>query len=407
MAVSCFIMNMQIDQIYGGIKMSEKNENINFITMSVFIIMSFILSMSGTLFNGILDKIAVDMHISIAQTGYLTSLYAYGAIGAPIILILLRRIPQSHLLKGMLFLNIVFGVLSISTTNFLILLLSRFMLGLVGTTYGVLVTTTIASLSSHDKVGRNLSLLITGGAVALMIGIPLCRVLINHYSWQSIYFVLILFMILGLIYFVFCLPHLKQGNTSVNIKTELSLLKNKSVIMVVMSSLITFIGYGAFYTYITPYIVEIFPSLETVMSVLLVLIGACSFLGNLLGGIICDRMGFDKALWIGSLCQAGIGFIILLTQNIMYINILFVLLWMMNGWFIGLQLNTGINIVTNHQSRLIVSINGSIIQFAQALGASIASIIIANLGISKNIILSIITSLLIIIMFMGMKKEDN
>ena len=87
MAVSCFIMNMQIDQIYGGIKMSEKNENINFITMSVFIIMSFILSMSGTLFNGILDKIAVDMHISIAQTGYLTSLYAYGAIGAPIILI--------------------------------------------------------------------------------------------------------------------------------------------------------------------------------------------------------------------------------------------------------------------------------------------------------------------------------
>ena len=98
-----------------------------------------------TLFNGILDKIAVDMHISIAQTGYLTSLYAYGAIGAPIILILLRRIPQSHLLKGMLFLNIVFGVLSISTTNFLILLLSRFMLGLVGTTYGVLVTTTIAS----------------------------------------------------------------------------------------------------------------------------------------------------------------------------------------------------------------------------------------------------------------------
>lgn len=80
---------------------------------------------------------------------------------------------------------------------------------------------------------------------------------------------------------------------------------------------------------------------------------------------------------------------------------------MMNGWFIGLQLNTGINIVTNHQSRLIVSINGSIIQFAQALGASIASIIIANLGISKNIILSIITSLLIIIMFMGMKKEDN
>lgn len=393
--------------IHGGIKMNEKNGNMSLITMLVFIIMNFILSMSGTLFNGILDKIAVDMNISVAQTGYLTSLYAYGAIGAPIILILLRKMSQSRLLKGMLFLNIIFGVLSIMTKNFLILLMARFMLGLVGTTYSVLATTTIASISSHDKVGRNLSLLITGSAVALMIGIPLCRVLINHYSWQSIYFVLILFMAMGLIYFAIYLPHLKQENTSLNIKAELSLFKNKNVMIVVLSSLITFIGYGGFYTYITPYIVEVFPSLEAVMSILLVFIGACSFLGNLLGGVVCDQIGFDRALWIGSICQVVIGFIILLTQDMMYINILFVLLWMMNGWFIGLQLNTGINIVTHHQSRLLVSINGSIIQFAQALGASIASIIISGLGISWNIALSIVTSLLIIVIFMTMKKEDN
>ncbi|MGN1182384.1 MAG: MFS transporter, partial [Faecalibacillus sp.] len=243
--------------------MGEKSENISVITMLVFIVMNFILSMSGTLFNGILDKIALDMNISIAQTGYLTSLYAYGAIGAPIILIVLRKISQSRLLKGMLFLDIIFGVLSITTTNFMILLLSRFMLGLVGTTYNVLATITIASLSNHNKVGKNLSLLITGSAVALMIGVPLCRVLISHYSWQSIYFVLILFMILGLVYFVFCLPRLKQKNTSLNIKAELSLFKDKNVMMVVISSLITFIGYGAFYTYITPYIVEVFPSLES------------------------------------------------------------------------------------------------------------------------------------------------
>lgn len=117
--------------------MNEKNGNMSLITMLVFIIMNFILSMSGTLFNGILDKIAVDMNISVAQTGYLTSLYAYGAIGAPIILILLRKMSQSRLLKGMLFLNIIFGVLSIMTKNFLILLMARFMLGLVGTTYSV------------------------------------------------------------------------------------------------------------------------------------------------------------------------------------------------------------------------------------------------------------------------------
>lgn len=54
-------------------------------TMFVFIIMNFVLSMSSELFNGILDKIAIDLNLPLSQTGYLTSFYAYGAgIGVPI-----------------------------------------------------------------------------------------------------------------------------------------------------------------------------------------------------------------------------------------------------------------------------------------------------------------------------------
>lgn len=58
-------------------------------TMFVFIIMNFVLSMSSELFNGILDKIAIDLNLPLSQTGYLTSFYAYGAgIGVPIFLVL-------------------------------------------------------------------------------------------------------------------------------------------------------------------------------------------------------------------------------------------------------------------------------------------------------------------------------
>lgn len=378
--------------------MSDRKENIGLVMMSVFMMMGFVSSMSATLFNGILDKIAVDMQISIAQTGYLTSLYAYGAIGAPVILIILRKMSHSALLKGMLLANILFGLLSISISHFGVLLFSRFMLGLAGTTYGVLATTKIVALSHPEKIGRNLSLLITGGSVALMVGIPLCRVLIHYFSWQSIYFILVLLMMVGLVYFVLYLPAVKQNDGKRDFKAELNIAKNKKVITVILSSLLTFIGYGAFYTYMTPYIVEMFPSLEPLMSVILVLIGACSFLGNLLGGVICDRIGFKKALWWGSLCQLVIGIIIIMTQKIMLVNIAFVLLWMMIDWFIGLQLNTGINIVTYRQSSLLVSVNGSVIQFAQAIGASFAAIVISHFGISWIIILSVMTTLLVVVM---------
>jgi predicted MFS family arabinose efflux permease len=169
----------------GGMNMQNNKGKIGLTAMAVFITMNFAMSMSGTLFNGILDKIAADLRISVAQTGYLTSLYAYGAIGTPVILIVLRKMSRSRLLKAMLFLNIVFGALSICTDHFTVLLFARFMLGLAGTTYGILTTTTIASLSEEKEVGKNLSLLIAGAAAALMAGVPLCRVLIRYFSWQD------------------------------------------------------------------------------------------------------------------------------------------------------------------------------------------------------------------------------
>ncbi|MBS1468902.1 MAG: MFS transporter, partial [Erysipelatoclostridium sp.] len=51
--------------------------------------MNFVLSMSSALFNGILDKMVVDLNVSLSKVGYLTSFYAFGAgIGVPIFLII-------------------------------------------------------------------------------------------------------------------------------------------------------------------------------------------------------------------------------------------------------------------------------------------------------------------------------
>ena len=376
--------------------MEKRKEKLGFVMMFVFIVMNFVMSMSGTLFNGILDRIAITMQIDVAMTGYLTSLYAYGAIGAPLLLLVFRKWSRSLMLKGTLLCNMLFGVLSIVATSFPLLLFARFMLGLFGTAYGVLATTSIAALSSPERVGKNLSLLIAGGAASLMVGVPLCRILIHAYSWQSIYLFLILLMAGGFLYFAFRLPEIGQEKEALHLHQELQMVKVHDVWMVLLCSLITFIGYGAFYTYLTPYIVAFFPALEPAMSLILVMIGACSFLGNLLGGVACDRMGYRQALWVSSLLQIVISIVIFLTTAHLYLNLFFIFLWMFNGWFIGLQLNTGINIVTNRQSNLLVSINGSVIQFAQALGASLASMIISGAGIAFNILLPIITSVMVV-----------
>ena len=98
--------------------MEKRKEKLGFVMMFVFIVMNFVMSMSGTLFNGILDRIAFTMQIDVAMTGYLTSLYAYGAIGAPLLLLVFRKWSRSLMLKGTLLCNMLFGVLSIVATSF-------------------------------------------------------------------------------------------------------------------------------------------------------------------------------------------------------------------------------------------------------------------------------------------------
>ena len=213
-----------------------KNKKINLTMMIVFIFMNFVLSMSSALFNGILDKMVVDLNVSLSKVGYLTSFYAFGAgIGVPIFLIIFNKKETSLLLKTMLALNIIVTLFSIIAPTFELLLIARFFMGLTGNCYSVLATLMIASLSPKEKVGKNLSLLIAGAAAALMVGVPLTRELVALYSWKFVFLGLIFIMLLSLTYFIFYLPkgtHQKE----VNLKFELKLLKEKRFYLCSMES---------------------------------------------------------------------------------------------------------------------------------------------------------------------------
>lgn len=378
-----------------------KNKKINLTMMIVFIFMNFVLSMSSTLFNGILDKMVIDLNVSLSKVGYLTSFYAFGAgIGVPIFLIIFNKKETSLLLKIMLALNIIVTLFSIMAPTFELLLITRFFMGLAGNCYSVLATLMIASLSPKEKVGKNLALLIAGAAVALMVGVPLTRELVALYSWKFVFLGLIFIMLLSLAYFLFAKRNASKRS---EFKIRITIFKRK-VLLVLISSIVTFIGYGAFYTYLTPYIIHQFSYFEGYTSIFLMVIGLSSFIGNLIGGFFCDRFGFYKSLVGSSFLQICLSFIIFMTNTSFVIQLVMICLWMVNGWFIGLQINTAITIVTQNKSSLMISLNSSGIQLGQALGTSIAAMIITKTNISFVVLLSILTSFVVFIILKTNQK---
>lgn len=372
----------------------------------VFSAMSFVLAMTAFVFSGILDKVAVSLDISVAQSGLLNTMYSYGAaFGVPITLILFRKIERSKMLKLMLFATILTTFALIYAQNFVQLLIVRLLMGISANSYGVLAISTILALSPKDRQGRSLAFYIMGSSLALVIGIPLTRALSAVLDWRSIFWILNGMMLVSLAYFLKYLPKADHEATKLDLKNELQFFKDGKTLLLLAYTFAMFMGYNAFYTYATPYLLLLFPSIEPLMSLILVALGLASFTGNLLGGHVSDAIGYAKSMMLGAVLQTAAMLLILVFQPSKWLSVLFIIIWLMSAWFTGLQLNTGIAQVTDNKSSFMLSINGSLIQLGGAFGASLAAVVINLSGIQSIVFVTLLTSLaLILIQLVSMKK---
>ena len=372
----------------------------------VFSAMSFVLAMTAFVFSGILDKVAVSLDISVAQSGLLNTMYSYGAaFGVPITLILFRKVERSKMLKLMLFATILTTFALIYAQNFVQLLIVRLLMGISANSYGVLAISTILALSPKDRQGRSLAFYIMGSSLALVIGIPLTRALSAVLDWRSIFWILNAMMLLSLVYFLKYLPKADHEATKLDLKNELQFFKDGKTLLLLAYTFAMFMGYNAFYTYATPYLLLLFPSIEPLMSLILVGLGLASFTGNLLGGHVSDAIGYAKSMMLGAVLQTAAMLLILVFQPSKWLSVLFIIVWLMSAWFTGLQLNTGIAQVTDNKSSFMLSINGSLIQLGGAFGASLAAVVINLSGIQSIVFVTLLTSLaLILIQVVSMRK---
>lgn len=376
------------------------------IMLLVFSLMSFVLAMTAFVFSGILDKVAVSLDISVAQSGLLNTMYSYGAaFGVPITLILFRKVERSKMLKLMLFATILTTFALIYAQNLVQLLIVRLLMGISANSYGVLAISTILALSPKDRQGRSLAFYIMGSSLALVIGIPLTRALSSILDWRSIFWILNGMMLLSLAYFLKYLPKADHEATKLDLKNELQFFKDGKTLLLLAYTLTMFMGYNAFYTYATPYLLLLFPFIEPLMSLILVALGLASFTGNLLGGHVSDAIGYAKSMMLGAVLQTAAMLLILVFQPSKWLSVLFIIVWLMSAWFTGLQLNTGIAQVTDNKSSFMLSINGSLIQLGGAFGASLAAVVINLSGIQSIVFVTLLTSLaLILIQVVSMKK---
>lgn len=128
----------------------------------------------------------------------------------------------------------------------------------------------------------------TGLTLANLAGVPLGTWIGATFGWRASFGVIALIGALVVIALLVLVPHLEQPQ-NVNLKKEISSLKDVNVILALLMTLLGFGGVFAAITYLTPITVEVTGLQESSMTWLLAILGIGMLVGNFVGGKMADK----------------------------------------------------------------------------------------------------------------------
>ena len=342
---------------------------------------SFLVGTSQFIIVGVLDQIAISLHISLAKAGQLVSVYALAsAIGAPLIMMVTAKMSQkAQLILSLIIFSIGIFAMLLFESYFLIVIV-RMIIGAGAGVFVVIAYGTSAKLAEKGKQGAAMSNIAMGFSLALVLGIPLGRMIAAVTNWQTIFWII---GILGLICLVIVERNIPKtlSEPPIALKTQLSYLKQPKILSALGITFLFFISYALINTYIMPLLFSIRVIDEHEISTILLALGIASFIGSKVAGFLADRIGIAPSL-LGSMSLYGIILVLLcFTSHSLFLTALLLFVWMSAAWTFGPTQSIHIASIAPEASGILLSLNSSFVQFGFAIGAAVGGISIAHLPI--------------------------
>lgn len=238
---------------------------------------------------GILPLIADHFHVSVSQAGLLVSLFALAvAISGPILPLLFSGINRKKVLLLVLGVFVVGNIASVFAPNFTIALIARVIPGFLHPVYISIALTAAASSVPQKEAPKATSKVILGVSAGMVIGVPIVTFIANTTSLGN---AMLFFAIVNAIAFIAMLLFFPSMPVKERLSygAQLSVLK-KPILWLSIFAVICISGsIYAVYTYISEYLGTVTKMSGQTISLMLVIFGVASLIGNLAGGILLTK----------------------------------------------------------------------------------------------------------------------
>ncbi|NQF13453.1 MFS transporter [Brevibacillus sp. HB1.3] len=347
----------------------------------ILAIVSFLVGTSEFVIAGILDRVASDVGVTLAAAGQLITVYSLAyAIGTPILIAITAKMDRRKLMLAALVLFLLGNLVTITTTGFAMLFGARIILA-IGTGVFMVVALTVASkIAQPGKQGGAIATVLLGFNLALILGVPLGRVIAGFYDWKIIFMGIGVLSLIAMFVLLLTIPKSK-GEIPVPIREQLSLLKTPRISIALSISFFWILGYTIIYTYISPFLLTITGMSDRMVSIGLFVFGIASLLGSQVGGYGADKWGIPRTMIGGLLLHSGILLLITAFSHSSVFVLPLLMLWSFFAWSTGPVQQVYLIGMAPKASGIILSLNTSIVQLGMAVGAVIGGMVVENISL--------------------------
>ncbi|MEV4364891.1 MFS transporter [Nonomuraea sp. NPDC049625] len=268
---------------------------------------TFLMGTTEFVVAGILPEIAHDLGITVANAGLTITVFAIGMIvGTPTMAIATLKLPRGVTLGLSLLVFAMGHVIVATTSDFALVLGARFVTALATGAFWAVAAVVGAKAAGPAASSRALGIVLGGGMLANVIGVPLGAFAGQAIGWRGPFWALAVLAVLAAVAVYRLVPADPASGPAPSVRAELASLKDGRVWLVLAGCAIVCGSSLAAYSFVSPLLTTNTGLNSSAVPFILVGYGIGAFIGSNLGG----HLGADRPYAV-LFASAGMTFLVL------------------------------------------------------------------------------------------------